>query len=920
MTTTNAFIKSIGLSVTQLNNGQFELTGYDLQVGRPLRLEEWTAPLFFAHEQSFFGLEMISKDNHLLLTPLEFIELFSQKFAHPFVRYEGHEPADSVWINAAQQAASHWFDTQLWSKITLSDTIQFDFETNEQIEKLLLASISTKLIEAGLNFGDLPALLPFFRNGGWPITKKTVEDEVVVALRLREPEEGFDEWILETVLRSSTKAVYWTPPTRKQQLRIEHVLPTKWIEYADGIEALQAQIIHLLDEQPYMLGASSEQLLHITLTDPDVRQFLRADFMRLQALGFEIVLPAWLKEVKDSRMKVKASASTASNYKSAAGLQEILTFDWKLSLNGQDIPLEEFQQMVADNREFIRAGTEWVRVDASWMLEIQKLMDQAETEDWTVKDLLFQELPAELEIPLELEDDSDRDDPILQLELQSSLRDYVQKIMDKKGLPSVAISPSLQAELRPYQQEGYEWLCFMREQRFGAVLADDMGLGKTIQLISYLLHTYEVEGATEPTVIICPTSVLGNWQKEIERFAPSLNAYLHYGSKRLKDEAFKDFLAEEKIQVVLTTYGTITQDIDSLEKIQFANVTLDEAQNIKNMNTKQSKAIRRLQGTHNIALTGTPVENRLSELWAIFDFIYRGYLGSFSRFQEEYIAPIERDDSEAVKDRLRKKIQPFLLRRTKQDPALLLNLPEKLEQREYCALTEEQAVLYESFIQETLHKLETLTGFERKGLILKMLNKLKQLCNHPALYLKEPFDDAQTMIKRSDKVKNIISMGAEIIDNGEQCLIFTQYIGMGHLLQHCFSELYDVDVPFLTGSMPKQQRDHFVESFQKGEFPIFILSLKAGGTGLNLTAANHVLHADRWWNPAVENQATDRAYRIGQTQFVHVHKFISTGTVEEKIDTLLSEKQALSEELIQSSQWITELQDAEIMDLLSFSF
>lgn len=920
MTTTNAFIKSIGLSVTQLNNGQFELTGYDLQVGRPLRLEEWTAPLFFAHEQSFFGLEMISKDNHLLLTPLEFIELFSQKFAHPFVRYEGHEPADSVWINAAQQAASHWFDTQLWSKITLSDTIQFDFETNEQIEKLLLASISTKLIEAGLNFGDLPALLPFFRNGGWPITKKTVEDEVVVALRLREPEEGFDEWILETVLRSSTKAVYWTPPTRKQQLRIEHVLPTKWIEYADGIEALQAQIIHLLDEQPYMLGASSEQLLHITLTDPDVRQFLRADFMRLQALGFEIVLPAWLKEVKDSRMKVKASASTASNYKSAAGLQEILTFDWKLSLNGQDIPLEEFQQMVADNREFIRAGTEWVRVDASWMLEIQKLMDQAETEDWTVKDLLFQELPAELEIPLELEDDSDRDDPILQLELQSSLRDYVQKIMDKKGLPSVAISPSLQAELRPYQQEGYEWLCFMREQRFGAVLADDMGLGKTIQLISYLLHTYEVEGATEPTVIICPTSVLGNWQKEIERFAPSLNAYLHYGSKRLKDEAFKDFLAEEKIQVVLTTYGTITQDIDSLEKIQFANVTLDEAQNIKNMNTKQSKAIRRLQGTHNIALTGTPVENRLSELWAIFDFIYRGYLGSFSRFQEEYIAPIERDDSEAVKDRLRKKIQPFLLRRTKQDPALLLNLPEKLEQREYCALTEEQAVLYESFIQETLHKLETLTGFERKGLILKMLNKLKQLCNHPALYLKEPFDDAQTMIKRSDKVKNIVSMGAEIIDNGEQCLIFTQYIGMGHLLQHCFSELYDVDVPFLTGSMPKQQRDHFVESFQKGEFPIFILSLKAGGTGLNLTAANHVLHADRWWNPAVENQATDRAYRIGQTQFVHVHKFISTGTVEEKIDTLLSEKQALSEELIQSSQWITELQDAEIMDLLSFSF
>lgn len=920
MTKTNAFIKPIGLSINQLKNGQFELTGYDVQVGRPLRIEEWTPQLFFAHEQSFFGLQMSTKNDRLLLSSLELVELFSDKFAHPFVQYLGRSKEDIAWLDAAKQAAIHWFDEQLWSNISFATDMIFDFETTEQVDILLKTSILMKLGEAGLTIADIPPLLPFFRNGGWPITTKSVDDEVIVGLRLREPEEGYDEWILETVLRSTTKAVYWTPPQRKMQLNIAEVLPAKWVDYASGIELLQMQMIRLLESQPYMEDIRSNKMLHITLTDPEVRQFLRADFMRLQALGFEIVLPAWLKEIKDSRMKVKASASTASNYKSAAGLQEILTFDWKLSLNGQDIPVEAFQQMVADNREFIRAGTEWVRVDASWMQEIQKLMDQAETEEWTVKDLLFQELPTELEIPLELEDDSDRDDPMLQLELQSSLRDYVQTIMDKKGLPTVPISPNLQAELRPYQQEGYEWLNFMREQNFGAVLADDMGLGKTIQLISYLLRIYDTEKDAEPTIIICPTSVLGNWQKEIERFAPSLKTYLHYGTKRLKDEAFKDFLAKEKIQIVLTTYGTITQDIEGLELLHFANVTLDEAQNIKNMNTKQSKAIRRLRGTHHIALTGTPVENRLSELWAIFDFVYRGYLGSFSRFQEDYIAPIERDDSEAVKERLRKKIQPFLLRRTKQDPALQLNLPEKLEQREYCALTEEQAVLYESFIQETLHKLETLTGFERKGLILKMLNKLKQLCNHPALYLKEPFDDAPTMIKRSDKLKNIVSMGAEIIDNGEQCLIFTQYIGMGHLLQHCFSEMYDVDVPFLTGSMPKAQRDHFVESFQKGEFPIFILSLKAGGTGLNLTAASHVLHADRWWNPAVENQATDRAYRIGQTQFVHVHKFVTTGTVEEKIDTLLSEKQALSEELIQSSQWITELKDEEIMDLLSFSF
>jgi len=338
------------------------------------------------------------------------------------------------------------------------------------------------------------------------------------------------------------------------------------------------------------------------------------------------------------------------------------------------------------------------------------------------------------------------------------------------------------------------------------------------------------------------------------------------------------------------------------------------------MQTLQSKSIRKLHGAHHIALTGTPVENRLSELWAIFDFIHKGYLGSFGRFNEEFILPIERDESESHKQKLRAKIQPFLLRRTKRDPNLQLNLPDKQESHAYCPLTTEQASLYEGYILETLDQLEQLTGFQKKGRVLKMLSKLKQLCNHPALYLKEPFEDAETMLTRSTKLERIVQMAAEIVDNGEQCLIFTQYISMGQLLQHCFSELYNVDAPFLTGAMPKQQRDRLVEAFQAGDFPIFILSLKAGGTGLNLTAANHVLHADRWWNPAVENQATDRAYRIGQTQFVQVHKFVTIGTIEEKIDKMLAQKSALSEELIQSSQWLTELEDDELRALMTLDF
>ena len=337
------------------------------------------------------------------------------------------------------------------------------------------------------------------------------------------------------------------------------------------------------------------------------------------------------------------------------------------------------------------------------------------------------------------------------------------------------------------------------------------------------------------------------------------------------------------------------------------------------MQTKQSRVIRKLRGKHHIALTGTPIENRLSELWAIFDFIHRGYFGNFRKFTDNFIIPIERDDSEVDKRKLRAKISPFLLRRTKSDPDLQLNLPKKLEQNEYCPLTTEQAALYESFLEETKFKLQTLTGFEKKGLILKMLSRLKQLCNHPALFLKEPHAPAEQMLNRSDKLDRIVSMAADIAVNGEQCLIFTQYIGMGQLIRQCLSELHGIDVPFLTGSMPKGQRDRLVEAFQEGEFPIFILSLKAGGTGLNLTGANHVLHADRWWNPAVENQATDRAYRIGQTKFVHVHKFVTIGTIEEKIDKMLVEKAALSADLIQSSQWLTELSDTELDDLLSFN-
>lgn len=920
MMTINApspFSKKLQLRIESVQEGYFTIQGFTAG-GATVDADSLISSLFLNYEANVYGLLSNRTDLTVEVSTSELLDIFSPRYLHPFIEWIGVDAESQVWLEKASALQTYWQEPSLWSYAAIADDFSsLAFPIDGIDTALLEMAVQQKFAQAGLVLSDLPKLLPFFLRGGWPLEQERQAGTVTVSLRLSEPEEDSDVWLLETVLSTATTKNYWTPAMRKQSLPIVDALPAKWQMFADAIEQQQAQIVDLLSIE----DLRSDIFIRIMLEDLEVRTFLREDLARLQALGFDVVLPAWLKDLKQSKLRVRVSTGNVAT-KKVAGLDDILTFKWQFSMNGQSISAEQFKKLVDEKREFIRIGTEWFRVDANWMHEMRALMQQAEDESWTVRELLFRELPEDLSLPLEEEDADDamRDDPIFAFELQKSLKSYMEQLSEKKGLPTVPVPSSLQAELRPYQHEGFEWLVFMREQGFGACLADDMGLGKTVQLISYLLHLNETTADTKPSIIICPTSVLGNWQKEIARFAPFLIVHTHYQANRAKEDDFKQLVASEKPHVILSTYGTVSQDAEFLQEVDWAAVVLDEAQNIKNMQTLQSRAIRKLHGTHHIALTGTPVENRLSELWAIFDFIHKGYLGSFGRFNEEFILPVERDESESHKQKLRAKIQPFLLRRTKRDPNLQLNLPDKQESHEFCPLTTEQASLYEGYILETLDQLEQLTGFQKKGRVLKMLSKLKQLCNHPALYLKEPFEDADTMLTRSTKLERIVQMAAEIVDNGEQCLIFTQYIGMGQLLQHCFSELYNVDAPFLTGAMPKQQRDRLVEAFQAGDFPIFILSLKAGGTGLNLTAANHVLHADRWWNPAVENQATDRAYRIGQTQFVQVHKFVTIGTIEEKIDKMLAQKSALSEELIQSSQWLTELEDHELRDLMMLDF
>jgi SNF2 family DNA or RNA helicase len=763
-------------------------------------------------------------------------------------------------------------------------------------------------------------------------------------LQLEEPQEDGDMWHLTTILRDRKKQD--TIFVLKNHAGRGSRIPKRWQQYADEIVAEQKRICRFI---PWLANEEVDFTLEdeIVLEDParppllikeelfedEALDFLTVESEKLLLLGVEILLPSWWESMKNANMRLKAQVKSGSS-PSFVGLDALLNFEWRVSMNNVDLSEAEFRKLVEENRRLVNINGQWMKLDPAFIKKMQTLMEKAEKEGMRVQDFIQQQLLyGDDEFDLEDDVDEDNDQSLfarIQIELHPKLREFVANLVDLSDLPDEKVPAALQGELRPYQRKGMNWLYFLRQYGFGACLADDMGLGKTIQLIAYLLLVKERETESGPALIICPTSVLGNWQKELEKFAPSLNVYLHYGSNRAKGKEFTGLFQEvekqkdpiklfepEQYDVVLTTYGLSHLDFDELSTVNWGTIVLDEAQNIKNAATKQSRAIRKLRGKHHIALTGTPMENRLTELWSIFDFINKGYLGSLSRFQERFVIPIEREHDEKKIEELRRLIRPFLLRRTKKDEEVALNLPDKIEQKAYCPLTGEQAAIYEQIVRDTFDRIAELSGIQRRGLVLQLLGRLKQLCDHPALYLKEMnWASSEDLIKRSTKLEKLVEIFDTILAQHESGLIFTQYIGMGEIIQSVLEERYGVRVPFLNGSTNKQQRDKMIAEFQNGDFPILLLSLKAGGTGLNLTTANHVIHYDRWWNPAVENQATDRAYRIGQTKFVHVHKFIATGTLEEKIDAMLEKKQALNEEIIQSDQWIVDLSDDELYDIL----
>ncbi|RDI41635.1 DEAD/DEAH box helicase [Falsibacillus pallidus] len=932
----------LSVELKKSNNGAYLMSVHN-EDGDELYSRDWIPKLFLWHEESYFGTQFErSFSTELEVDSWSLLSLFGKESFNSLYKWEWDDlgelflAASPVMLDAIQEGK--WqpsFSEQEGSplKWKLPQMVKDEFGEEFWMELFDMGMTAmdvaeeffhhavTDYVQKSADGSDLKAKLERLQNG--PLTGSELalyfdehrfsewsgmgESELpfTMGLRLTEPEVDEEPWTLETVLRDRKN------PDILIGVEEEGPFPKSWRTHLSEVDEEEERWIRLI---PSLEDEDCQ--LRRELSEVEAWDFLTDTSEKLLQVGVEILLPSWWQAMQDEKFMLKAKVkSTNTSYRpSFVGLNAMLDFDWRLSMNGTEISEDDFHKMVEQQRRLIKVNGEWMKLDPDMIRRIQDLMKRAKQEGLRVQDLLQQEMGGMGEAD-EDEDFDPRAFAQVQIELNRSLRNMMTQLEDFSEIPSVMVSPNFEGTLRPYQHQGMSWMLFLREHGFGAILADDMGLGKTVQLITYLLHVKEHGNPASPALIIAPTSVLGNWQKELEKFAPTLKVMLHYGSNRAKGEEFVSRIAD--VDVVLTSFGISHLDFEDISEIEWSTIALDEAQNIKNAQTKQSRAIRKLRGQHHIALTGTPMENRLSELWSIFDFTNHGYLGTFGQFQKRFILPIERDDAKGKIQLLQRLIKPFLMRRTKKDPEVELNLPDKLEQKEYVPLTAEQASLYEQLVKDTFAQLETLSGFERRGLILQMLNRLKQLCNHPALFLKEA--DPRMILERSEKLEKLVDLVDALMEAGEACLIFTQYLAMGEMIRGILEKRLKLKIPFLNGSMPKAQRDEYVQRFQDGEFPIFLLSLKAGGTGLNLTAANHVIHYDRWWNPAVENQATDRAYRIGQKRFVHVHKMITTGTLEEKIDAMLEKKQALNDEIIQSDQWITELSNTDLRELLSLS-
>jgi SNF2 family DNA or RNA helicase len=940
-------VTTLNLDSTQMADGTFLITGKDTKENSP-DFEELARILFAWDEASYYGTFIQKTEHGLVLNPKEAFTFFVNPSWLRHVHYTTSETFEEYHQTArllfqGLKSSSIIPDFVQWKKGRPGWKLQEPLNSSlpsyakqwlsQTLEEMMFADgqvahaweeLQTQFPALTVTGGDLS---PHLQEQEWLQSIGWLPDRTPyrTCIRILEAEDSFGDWTLDFYLqdREQSDQLFLIEPAYFSLEGGKMVaIPEAWREHWSRFMSDLQKCSEILPWD----GAKTPDAHHLTqLSNEQAWLFLTSHSLQLVQAGIHVFLPAWWEQARriKPRLKAKVSSSVGASRQSFLGISQVMEFEWKLALGPVELSEDEFQQLIKQKQRLLKIQDHWVQVTPDLILQLQETLRKNRGKHaLSLRDVMKLHLSA----PVDIEASDSSIDPdenyplVVEVELNKQLRELMIQLQELKRIPLLSQPPSFKGTLRNYQLEGSSWLLFLRQFGLGACLADDMGLGKTVQFITYLLHLKEHQEKQTPSLLISPTSVIGNWQKELERFAPSLKVYIHYGNHRMKRE---DFLpAIEGADLVITSYALSHLDEQELSSVHWNTICLDEAQNIKNAYTKQASAVRDLRAHHHIALTGTPIENRLTELWSIFDFLNPAYLGSLGEFTQRFVIPIERDQNQSLIHQVQRLIQPFLLRRIKTDPSIQLDLPEKNEQKEYVPLTTEQGALYESAIQDMFTRMENTTAMERRGLILTTLTRLKQLCDHPALILNETTTTDE--VQRSHKLERLLELIGDIRQKGERCLIFTQYIAMGNMLQRILTREGHGPVFFLNGSTKKEKRDEMIQRFQDSTLPdqergaVFILSLRAGGTGLNLTEANHVIHIDRWWNPAVENQATDRAHRIGQIRNVQVYKFISLGTIEERIDEMIDRKQSLSQQIVGNSEnWITELSNAELRDLFT---
>ncbi len=751
------------------------------------------------------------------------------------------------------------------------------------------------------------------------IVRTQTEQSFYLCFQLQDPGKPEDAWELQLQIAPKSDPSlrvalhdYWRMRPKQRQ-QVQKQLGQNFEQYLLTNLGYAARIYPALWQ-----GLETDQPVGIDLNLEAAFEFLKESAWVLENAGYKVIVPSWWTPKGRQRAKVRLKAKGKSlssgedKTKKYFSVENLVEYQYELAIGGEPVNEQEWNQLVNAKTPLVKFRGQWMELDQDKMRQMLEFWKAQQQENPELSLLDFLKLTA-----------GGNEEVEVQVDRQDALSEMLAKLSDKNQLQPIQDPQHLQGNLREYQKRGVSWLQYLEEMGLNGCLADDMGLGKTIQVIARMLQERELAEKKRiknipPTLLIAPTSVVGNWQREIQKFAPQLKAAIHHGSQRTQDsKEFKQACREHDIMI--TSFALARKDISLFSQIEWHRIVLDEAQNIKNPKAALTKSILKLSAPHRLALTGTPIENRLLDLWSIFNFLNPGYLGNQTQFRRSFELPIQKNNNLRQSETLKKLVEPFILRRVKTDASIIKDLPEKVEQKLYCNLTKEQASLYEAVVKDVEEQIQTADGIQRKGMILATLMKLKQICNHPMQFLQ---DNSDFTPERSHKLSRLDDMVQEAIEEGESMLIFTQFTEIGEALEKYLRQTRHHNTYYLHGGTSRNKREKMIQEFQDPETEpsVFVLSLKAGGVGITLTKANHVFHFDRWWNPAVEDQATDRAFRIGQKKNVFVHKFVAMGTLEERIDEMIEDKKKLAGAIVGADEsWLTELDNNAFRKLIALN-